>query len=214
LKKTTLLTLSLLRGRYRILTLAFLMVFGCASMAFLWHGYTATPVNLLFIQDEAHVLNQERVIQAANGVGYNIDLFTLDGNAGDLVAFSRAHVSTPLVGTVVIVIDTRHKQLVLQGNGSMPNNPVSFTAPQYHAAQKAFQATISKGDFIAATVAVLRELSKAAASNRFLPSLRWLVGFLLDFVVTVLLIGALFFPRRGGRETAVPLSDLRTMPLA
>jgi hypothetical protein len=212
--QTAISILNQLRGRYRILSLAFLLLFGCASLVFLWHGYTAAPVNLLFIHDDAHVLNQQRVIQAAGGVGYNIDLFTLDGNAGDLAAFPRTHVSTPLVGTVVIVIETRHKRLVLQGNGSVPNNPVSFTTPQYQAAQKAFQATIGKSTFTAATVAVLQELSKAAASNRFLPSLPWLVGLLIDFVLTGLLIGVLLFPGQGDRETAAPLRDLHTTPLA
>lgn len=206
--------LNQLRGRYRLLSLAFLVLWGCTSLGVLWQGYTATPVNLLFIQDDAHVLNQERVIQAAGGVGYNIDLITLDGNAGDLAAYSRGHVSTPQVGTVMIVIDTQHKQLVLQGNGSVPNNPVSFTAPQYATAHKAFQASIGTGDFTAATVAVLRVLAKAAASNRFLPSLPWLVGFLLDFVVTGLLIGVLLFPGLVVREPAAPRPELNTTPLA
>src|SRR5438105_3741290 len=99
---------SRIRGRYRLPALVFLVLFGSASLAFLWHASTASPVNLLYLYDTAHVLNQDRVILAAGGVGYNVELYTtstLSGNADALAAFCRAHATPSQFGTVVIVID-------------------------------------------------------------------------------------------------------------
>jgi hypothetical protein len=202
-----------LRGRYRIPALAFLLLFGSVSLASLWQGYTATPVNLMYIHDDAHVLNQDRVVRAADGVGYNIDLYTFDGNAGDLTALLRARVSTQQVGTVVIAIDTRHKRLAIRDNGSIPDHPVSFNRSQYQAAQRAFQATVATHDFTAATVAVLQELSKAASANRIQTSLPWLGAMLLVLGLVGTLLVLLVIPKGAVRSAGACESDLRSTPL-
>lgn len=201
-----------LRGRYRFPALVLLVLFGSASLTFLWHASTATPVNLLYIYDTAHVLNQDRVVQAAGGVGYNVDLYTtktLSGNANALTAFCRAHVSTSQVGTVVIVIDTRRERVSIQDNGRIPQNPVSFKPGQYQAAQRAFQMALAKEDFTAATVALLQELSKAASTNRIQTSLPWWGAMLFDLVLVVTLLVLLFLPDRERRSGATCESNHR-----
>jgi len=203
---------SQLRGRYRFPALVLLVLFGSASLAFLWHASTATPVNVLYIYDTAHVLNQDRVTQAAGGVGYNVDLYTtntLSGNANALAAFCRAHVSTSQVGTVMIVIDTRRERLAIQDNGRVPENTVSFKLSQYRAAQRAFQKALAKEDFTAATVALLQELSKAASTNRTQTSLPWWGAMLLDLVLVGTLLLLLFLPDRGRRGGATCESNHR-----
>jgi hypothetical protein len=203
---------SQIRGRYRYHALVLLVLFGSASLAFLWQASTASPVNLLYLYDTAHVLNQDRVIQAAGGVGYNVELYTtstLSGNADALAAFCRAHVTTSQVGTVVIVIDTQRARLAIQDNGHVPENPVSFKPGQYQAAQRAFQKALSKEGFTAATVALLQELSKATSANRLLTSLAWWGAMLLDLVLVGTLLVLLLLPDRGRRSGATCESNHR-----
>jgi len=207
---------SQLRGRYRPLALVFLALLGSASLALLWHASTAAPVNWMYIQDAARVLNQDRVTQAGGGLGYSIDLYTTNtfsGNAGALAAFCRAHISTSRVGTVVIVIDTRQGRVAIQDNGKTAENPVSLNPRQYREAQRAFQKTLAGGDFTAATVALLQELSHSSSADRRLASLPWWGAMLLDLVLVCALLVFLFLPERCGWSGATCERDLRSTPL-
>jgi hypothetical protein len=201
-----------IRGRYRWHALVLLVLLGSISLALLWHAQADSPVHFLSLYDNAHVLNQDRVIQAVDGVGYNIELYTtstLSGNADALAAFCRAHITTSRVGTVVIVIDTRRARLAIQDNGHVPENPVSFTPGQYQAAQRAFQKALARGGFTAATVALLQELSQAAAANKLPTLLAWRGAMLLDFVLFATLLVFLLLPGREKPSTATCESNHR-----
>ena len=201
-----------LRERHRHSAIAVLLLLGSLSLAFLWQGYSATPVNLLYLHDDAHVLDQNRVVAAALGVGYNIDLYTFDGHAGSTPPLLVGRASVYQVGTVVMLIDTRHRSLDIRDNGRVSNNPVSFTRGQYQSAQRAFQAALPAHGFTVATVAALRQLARDAASNRLLPSLPWLVGMLLDFCLCGSLLVYLLLPQTAGRGSA-PCESARNAAL-
>jgi hypothetical protein len=191
-----------LRGRYRPFACVAIVLLGSLALTMLWHDATATPAHWIYIQDDAAVLNQDRVIQAAGGVGYNIDLYTsntLPGDATALAAFCRAHVPASQQGTVVIAIDTRNAALAIQDNGPTPENPVSFKPGQYQAAQRAFQQGLTGGNFTAATVALLQELSRAASTNRVRPALPWWGAMALVPVLVGALLALLFLPERDGQ---------------
>ena len=200
---------SQIRKRYRFHALVLLVLLGSGSLALLWHTSTGSSVHLLSIYDAAHVLIQDRVAQASDRVGYNVELFTTDtlsGNENTLDAYCRAHVSTSQVGTIVIVIDTRNTHLAIQDNGPVPENAVSFKPSQYLAAKRAFLKTLPEGGWTLATVALLQDLSEAATMNRYLFSLPWRGAMVLDFAFVATLLVLLFLPDRerrreaGGRE--------------
>ena len=200
---TTTSIVSRIRGRYRIHALVLVVLFGSASLALLWHASTASRVEWMYIQDDARVLNQGRLLQAAAGVGYSIDLYTtstFSGNTSALAAFCRRHIPASRVGTVAIIIDTRQGRVAVQDNGHAPENPVSFTPNQYEAAQRAFQTALARGGFTAATAALLQELSRSSWANRRLASLPWWGAMLLDFALMGTLLVLLSFPDRRRKD--------------
>src|SRR5438270_545456 len=79
--------------------------------------------------------------------------------------------------------------------------PVSLSPGQYQEAQRVFQRSLGRGDFTAATVALLQALSRSTSVNRRPASLLWWGAMLLDFVLVCTLFVLLLLPnkdRQGG----------------
>ncbi len=168
---------------------------------------TDPHVNLMNIHDDAHVLNQDRVIQAADGVGYNIDLYTtgtFTGDAAALAAFAHGRFTTHQRGMLVLVVDTLHRRLAIQDNGMVPTTPVSFSGSQYRAAQDAFRAAMAAHDFTTATAAALQALAHANSANRTQAYLSLMRTILIFIGLPALIFGGVLFFLEGKGQTGAP----------
>jgi len=124
---------------------------------------TATTfADTVHIYDQANVLNTSQVQSEASALRYPVDIYTTNTFNGSSNAFyqqSRSHVNNRS-NLIVMAIDISGRHFAVTGG---PQVPISQN--QYDDARNAFQNSFGNSGYTGATIAALRSLQNAIASN-------------------------------------------------
>jgi len=122
---------------------------------------TAALAATVNINDQAGVLDQNKVRSQAQNLPYPINIYTVKNFAGTSSDFdqqARSHLSSP--NLIVIAIDTVHHHLTVVGGSKVP-----LSNSQYNDAINAFRSNYSSGGYTGATIAAINSLQSALSSS-------------------------------------------------
>ncbi len=160
---------------------------------------TQALANSVTIQDQAQVLDQAKVENAAQALSYTVQIDTTNTFSGDQDALnSDAHNRLPDQNSIVIEIDTVQRHLSIQSGTNVP-----LTDDQASNAVEAFKDSFNGGDYTGATIAALNSLKDSLSgkdTSSQSSSSAWVAPCLIISVIVGFfgLLGLLFRGRSGG----------------
>jgi hypothetical protein len=113
------------------------------------------------INDQAKVLDQNKVRSAAQNLPYPVNIYTVNnftGTSSDFDQQARSHITSP--NLIVIAIDTAHHHLTIVGGSKVP-----LSNSQYNEAINAFRSNYSSGGYTGATIAAINALQSSLSSG-------------------------------------------------
>lgn len=169
------------------------------------------------INDQARVLDQNKVRNAAQSLPYPVNIYTVNnftGTSSDFDQQARSHISSP--NSIVIAIDTVHHHLTIVGGSKVP-----LSDSQYNEAINAFRSNYSSGGYTGATIAAINSLRSSLGSGSgagqgssngsffSLSGLGWLCCIGLLVLAAIAVLGGIIGRRRGflgGRRMGGPMN--------
>ncbi|HZU70977.1 MAG TPA: hypothetical protein VFA09_27115 [Ktedonobacteraceae bacterium] len=180
---------------------------------------TAVLADTVTINDQAGVLDQNKVRSQAQQLPYPVSIYTVNnftGTSSDFDQRTKSHITNSRL--IVIAIDTVHHHLTIVGGSSVP-----LSNSQYNEAVNAFRSNYSSGGYTGATIAALNSLQSALGSSNAsssgsgfgLSGFGWVCCIGLLILAALALFGGIIGRRRGffgGRRFGTPLNTPYQQP--
>ncbi|HEX6484233.1 MAG TPA: hypothetical protein VF043_35765 [Ktedonobacteraceae bacterium] len=170
-----------------------------AAICLLFFTSTTVLAATVTINDQARVLDQNKVRSAAQNLPDPVSIYTINnftGTSSDFDQRARSYITSP--NMIVIAIDTVHHHLTIVGGSKVP-----LSNSQYNDAINAFRSNYSSGGYTDATIAAINSLQSSLGSGSgqgsgfSLSGLGWLCCIGLLILAAIAVFGAIIGRRRG-----------------
>jgi len=146
------------------------------------------------IDNEAGVLNEERVLAEMAKLDYCMFIYATDRFTGDQDALNKyTRERLPNQNAIAIGIDTVHRNLSIEAGTN-----VSLSNSEASDAVSTFQSNYKGGDFTGATIAALDSMKNAYNTDVIIGVIIIIIGIVLVVLAVIFIIRAI--RRRGGSD--------------
>lgn len=159
---------------------------------------TSALANTVRIDDRSNVLDQSRVRNAASGLSYDIDIYTIPNYGSQQQLDQQAYNSVRSTKSLVMAIDTVQRHFTIQRGRDVP-----LSDNQKNDVFQSFKNGYGNGDYTAGVVSALNTLKGDLNGGGFSG---WGIIGIVAVVIILLLVFAAFRRRRAG-YVAAPVSN-------